>query len=274
MIRFFSSIRLTFVLLVSMLILLWVGTILSLSREYGDAINLMNESLIYQWFFTAWEKERVLPIWFLLIFFTAGLLFFNTLVCSVTKQLATAIKAATLRQWAFFMIHLFFLMVLLCHGIFLVVGDKRKNIELFQGDLHKIGTLTLEVSAVTFIDNPDFLKLDPRKSRELMTREKFHRRANFAEITISDGDKPKVSGRVMMLSALKYGSMRVTLTKFVHGRDLHKGEIGINLTVTRNAFTEFFFLIYALMIISLVCFIVITWRPGGKGEIPWIKNNS
>ena len=264
MIRFFSSIRLTFVLLMSLIVLLWFGTVLSLFPDLKDGIKLMNESLIHHWFMTAWHINWILPMWFLLVVFVAGLLLVNTLVCSITKQLTTALKIATLRRWSFFMVHLFFLIVLFCHGISLVVGHKTNNIKLFKGDVHKIGTLTVEVASVTFSDDAEYLKLGPKKSREFMTREKFHRKANFAEIRIMDQGKSPVSGRVLMLSPLKYDTFRVTLTRFVYGKGDHQGEIGVNLTVTQNAFTQLFFIVYALMILALVCFIVITWTPREK----------
>ncbi len=266
MIRFFSSLRLTFVLLVMLVILLWMGTVFSLFPDLKDGIELMNDVLIYQWFFTAWQTGWILPSWFLAICIVAGLLFVNTLVCSVTKQLVTALKVATLRRWSFFMVHIFFLVVLFCHGISLITGHKTSNIELFEGDTHQIGTLTVQVQGITFSDDSEFLKLGPRKSRELMTRDKFHRTANFAELRVTDGDTPLVSGRVMMLSPLKQGMSRFTLTKFIYGRGDHEGEIGINLNVTQNAFTQLFFIIYALMIFSLVCFIAITWTPQGRKE--------
>ncbi|MCP4119173.1 MAG: hypothetical protein GY737_27965 [Desulfobacteraceae bacterium] len=264
MIRFFSSIRLTFILLVMLVFLLWMGTVFSLFPDLKDGIQLMNDVLIYQWFFSAWHDGWILPVWFLAICVVAGLLFVNTLVCSVTKQLVTALKVATLRRWSFFMVHIFFLVVLFCHGISLVAGHKTSNIELFEGDVHQIGSLTVQVQGITFSDDSEFLKLGPRKSRELMTRDKFHRTANFAELRVTEGDKPAVSGRVMMLSPLKWGITRCTLTKFIYGRGSHEGEIGISLNVTRNAFTQLFFVIYALMIFSLVCFIVITWTPQGR----------
>ncbi len=264
MIRFFSSIRLTFVLLVMLVVLLWMGTVFSLFPGLADGIKSMNDALIYHWFLTAWQTNWILPVWFICVCLVAGLLFVNTLVCSVTKQLVMALKVATPRRWSFFMIHLFFLIVLFCHGISLVTGHKTCNIELFEGGVHRIGALTIEVPELTFSDDSEFLKLGPRKSRELMTRDKFHRRANFAELRVTDGDEPTVSGRVMMLSPLKCGNTRFTLTRFIFGRGDHQGEIGINLTVTRNAFTQLFFIIYALMIFSLVCFIVITWTPQAR----------
>ena len=267
MIKIFSSIRLTFVLLLSLILLLGLGTVFALFPNLNDAIKLMNDSLIQTWFMAAWQDNWLLPVWFLMICLCSALLFLNTFVCSITKQLVTALKVSTLRRWSFFMIHIFFLMVLFCHGITLVVGKKATSITLFPQDVYQSGSLSVKLNSLTFKDNADFLKLGPKKSRELMTRKLFHRTANFAELVVVDGKKLPVSDRIMMLSPIKSGKLRITLTRFIPGKGNHKGEIGVNLTITKNAFTQFFFIIYALMIISLVCFIAITWNPQGQKEI-------
>ncbi|ACN14459.1 hypothetical protein HRM2_13480 [Desulforapulum autotrophicum HRM2] len=266
MVRFFSSPKLTFILLLSLVLLLGLGTVFSLFPDLLDGIRLMNESLIQVWFFEALRTHWLLPIWFLVICVCSGLLFLNTLVCSVSKQLVTALKVSTPRRWAFFMIHIFFLMVLFCHGITLVSGEKVSNVQLFAGDSYESDTLTIRLNSLTFTDNSDFLKLGPKKSREVMTRKLFHRTANFADLLVVEKDRPPVSGRIMMLSPLCSGNLRVTLTRFVPGKEENRGEIGVNLTITRNGFIPFFFAMYAFMIISLVCFIAVTWNPQAKGD--------
>lgn len=266
MVRFFSSPRLTFVLLLSLVLLLGLGTVFSLFPDLMNGIRLMNDSLIQTWFFGALRTHWLLPAWFLAICLCSALLFLNTLVCSVTKQLVTAIKVATPRRWSFFMIHIFFLMVLFCHGITLVSGEKTSNIKLFAGDRYESDTLSIRLNSVTFTDNGDFLKLGPRKSREMMTRKRFHRTANFADLLVVEKDRPPVSGRIMMLDPFCSGNLRVTLTRFIPGKADKRGEIGVNLTITRNGFIPFFFAMYAFMIVSLVCFIAITWKPQARAD--------
>ncbi len=264
MVRFFSSPRLTFVLLLSLVLLLGLGTVFSLFPDLMDGIRLMNDSLIQTWFFGALHTHWLLPVWFLTICVCSGLLFLNTLVCSVTKQLVTALRVATPRRWSFFMIHIFFLMVLFCHGITLVTGEKTSNIKLFPGDAYTSDTLSVRLTSLTFTDNGDFLKLGPKKSRELMTRDLFHRTANFADLVVVEQDQPPVTGRIMMLDPFCSGNLRITLTRFIPGKEDHRGEIGVNLTITRNGFIPFFFAMYAFMIISLACFIAITWNPQAR----------
>lgn len=261
MIRFFSSLGLTFVLLLSIVLLLWLGTVFTLFPDLKQGIELMNDTLIQNWFMTAWKINWILPVWLLSLCLLSGLLFCNTLVCSLVLQLVTALKVKTLRRWSFFMIHIFFLMVLFCHGIALVAGEKKTNIIMFPGDIYQAGKLSVTLNSITFNGDGEFLRLGPKKSREMMTRKMFDRRANFADLVLVEDDKPTIRGPIKMLEPMGSGNLRVTLTKFIL-QDNGEGErIGVNLTITRNGFTTFFFVMYGFMIISLACFVAITWNP-------------
>lgn len=261
MIRFFSSIRLTFILLLLIVLLMWLGTVFALFPSLKQSMELMNDSLIHNWFLTAWKTNWIWPIWLLSICLLSGLLFCNTLVCGLALQLVTALKVKTLRRWSFFLIHIFFLMVLFCHGIALVAGEKKTDVTMFPGDFYQAGNLSVTLASITFKGDGEFLKLEPKKSRELMTRKMFDRKANFADLVLIEGDKSPTSGRIKMLEPLSLGNLRITLTKFISQDDRDGEKIGVNLTITRNIFTTFFFAMYAFMIVSLVCFIVITWNP-------------
>ncbi|MDY0220625.1 MAG: hypothetical protein RBR67_05780, partial [Desulfobacterium sp.] len=103
MIRFFSSLGLTFVLLLSIVLLLFLGTVFTLFPDLKQGIELMNDTLIENWFMTAWKINWILPVWLLSLCLLSGLLFCNTLVCSLVLQLVTALKVKTLRRWSFFM---------------------------------------------------------------------------------------------------------------------------------------------------------------------------
>lgn len=264
MIRFFSSIRLTFVLLLSIVLLMWLGTVFALFPGLKQSMELMNDSLIHNWFLAAWKTNWIWPVWLLFICLLSGLLFCNTIVCSLALQLVTALKVKTLRRWSFFLIHIFFLMVLFCHGITLITGEKKTDVTMFPGDLHQAGKLSITLNSITFKGDGEFLKLEPKKSRELMTRKMFDRKANFADLVFVEDDKSPIPGRIKMLEPLISGNLRITLTKFILQDDRDGEKIGVNLSITRNGFITFFFAMYAFMIISLACFIVITWNPQAR----------
>ncbi|MCP3872850.1 MAG: hypothetical protein GY699_06810, partial [Desulfobacteraceae bacterium] len=87
MIRTLSSIKLTFVLLFILIFLMSTGVFLVRIDGYKEAIFLMSEVLVYDFFKAHWKDNIVLLIWVLSICATAGLLIINTVFCSFTHQL-------------------------------------------------------------------------------------------------------------------------------------------------------------------------------------------
>lgn len=265
MIQKISSIRVTFITLIIMLLLLGTGIILSFIPQYEKSIKLMNKAIIYIWLKNNWQDNLVLTSWFLSITITAGILFINTFFCTITKQLLSAVKIPNLRRWSFFILHFLFLIVLACHGITMIAGHKNSNIILHKGDSYLFNNrYKIVVSEIKFSDDRKFLQMDPKKSRQLMTRKKFHIKKNLARIAIFQKKKKLVEKKVSMLHPLSYRSLRVTITKFVSKEMDGKPRIGVNLTISKDFFTKFFFTVYALMIITLACFTAVTWNPKKK----------
>ncbi len=262
MIQKIASIKLTFFSLVLMVMLMGMGVVLSLFPAYTDAIEQMNQTIVYHWILSAWHENPLLTIWVLLVTVSSAVLFINTACCSMTLQLRTALKTASIQRWAFFVIHFLFLMVLACHGITMVTGHKQDNIQLYPGQSHRFGdNYRIDMVDVTFADDPKFLTMNRKKSRHLMTRENIHPKLNFADINLFKNDCKLDSQRVFMLQPMRYRSLRITVTKFVAKPQKGLQTAGVNLSVTRNIFTSFFFTVYALMIITLACFVAITWKP-------------
>lgn len=248
-----------------LLVLMGIGIFFSLFPAYTDAIESMNRTIIYHWFINSWHEKPVLTAWVLLISASGAVLFVNTAFCSMTNQLYTAVKTASLRRWSFFIIHFLFLMVLACHGITMVKGHKQDDIRLCKGESHVFdNNYRIDVVNVTFADDPKFLTMKNRESRHLMTRKNFHPKQNFAEIALFQNSRRLDLQKVFMLEPMKYKSIRVTVTKFIAGQQNGRQTVGVNLSITRNIFTGFFFTVYAFMIITLACFVAITWKPGIK----------
>ena len=262
MIQKIASIKLTFFSLILLIVLMGVGVVLSLFPAYTDAIEKMNQTIVYHWIVNTWHETPLLTAWVLLVTVSSAVLFVNTACCSMTMQLHTALKTASVRRWSFFIIHFLFLMVLACHGITMVTGHKQDNIQLYPGQSHLFGdNYRIDMKNITFADDPQFLTMNRKKSRHLMTRKNIHPKLNFADITLSQNNRQLDSQRVFMLCPMRYKSIRITVTRFIAKRQNGQQTIGVNLSVTRNIFTPFFFTVYALMIITLACFVAITWKP-------------
>ncbi len=257
-----SSIKLTFILLFTLILLMCTGIFLSRFDGYREAIFLMSEVLVLDFFKAHWRENIVLLIWVLSICSASALLLINTVFCSFTHQLKTALKRATLRRWSFFIIHITFLIVLSCHGITMVAGSKMSDVKLFEGDSCVfLDNIKIKANKIEFYDDIEMLKLSPQKSRDLMTRKAYHREKNYVELSILENGKEVCKGKAFMLNPLKYKFIQVTAIRFLYKNTNGDESLGINLTITKNFFTSFFFIIYGIMIATLICFIVITWKP-------------
>ncbi len=262
MIQKIGSIKLTFFSLVLLIVLMGMGIVLSLFPAYTDAIEKMNQTIVYQWIVNTWHEQPLLTTWVLLVTISSAVLFINTACCSMTIQLRTALKTVSVRRWSFFIIHFLFLMVLACHGITMVTGHKQDNIQLCPEDSHLFGdNYRIDVVNVTFSDDPKFLTMKRKKSRHLMTRKNIHPKLNYADIALFQNNRRLDSQRVFMLHPMRYKSIRITVTRFIAKHQNGQQIVGVNLSITRNIFTQFFFTVYALMIITLACFVAITWKP-------------
>jgi len=239
-----------------------IGVFLARLDGYKEAMFLMGEVLVYDFFKAHWKDNIVLLIWVLSICAAAGLLIINTVFCSFTHQLKIALKTATLRKWSFFVIHITFFIVLFCHGIAMIAGSKITDVKLFEGDSYLfLDSIKIKVKKVEFYDDVDMLKLSPQKSRDLMTRKAFHREKNYAELSVFENGKEVCQGKVFMLNPLKYKSIQITPIRFLYKNTNGDEFLGVNLTIIKNGFTDFFFIVYGIMIATLICFIVITWKP-------------
>ncbi len=265
MIQKLASIRLTFASLTLLIVFMGTGIFLTLFPEYKNAIETMNETIVYRWFLNSWQQKSVLTGWVVLIILAASILFVNTFCCIMTTQLTAAIKIGNLRRWFFLIIHFMFLMVLTCHGLALFTGQKQENIRLGQGQSHVFGDhYRMDILTVNFSDNPELLKKEKKDRRQMMTRKNFHRKKNFATISLLKDNRQVELQKVFFLEPFKYKLLRITLKAFSFMEINGRQQVAVNLVISRNVFTGFFFTVYALMIFSLAFFIALTWTPGTK----------
>jgi hypothetical protein len=252
MIQKLSSLKLTFYNLVAMVFLLGTGVVLS--RVYPQVFDAMNRILVVEWLRTAWSRTPVPALWFVLLCLSAGILFVNAVCCTLTRQIQAARRSGRLEKWLFFVLHCLFVLVLACHGLILIAGHKQSKLSFFPGD--EIGfkdRYRVVVSEVVFTDEVRILKMKKKEQRAFMTRENIHPKMNFARVSLYQDSRLVENKRVIMLSPLRYGTIQVTVTRFIVDPD--DGRIGVKLTITDNPLNVVFFVIYGLMILCLGLYI-------------------
>jgi len=192
----------------------------------------------------------------------------NALCCSLARQLSLAKRSGRMKNWLFFILHCLFILVLICHGLILVAGEKQSRLSLFPGQTHSFGQYEIQVSDVVFTDDKQILTVPKKKQRQLMTRKNIHIHENYALLTLLKNKRTLASKKVMMLSPLRYKSVQITLIKFViHQSDNQQAapqgpdhRLGVVLTFTHNFLNRFFFMVYGVMILALAGFTAITWK--------------
>jgi hypothetical protein len=281
MIQRLSSVTLTFYNLAALILLM--GTGIWLNLFHNEAFARMNEISIVSWLTATWPTSPILVIWFFLLCLTAGILLVNALCCSLDRQLSLAKRSGRMKNWLFFILHCLFILVLICHGLILVVGEKQSRIKLFPGQTHLFGQYEIKVADVVFVDDTQILTAPKKKQRQLMTRKNIHIHENYAVVTLLKNNRIVASKKVMMLSPLQYKSVQITLIEFLIRQSNNPltdhppepdNRLGVALTLTRNFLNRFFFGVYGVMILALAGYTAMTWkkplpiRSDKKGETP------
>lgn len=262
-----ASIKLTFACLMTIVLLLAAGAGQGFFPEYNEIIESMNHTVLVDWFAANWHRSMILSVWLVLTTLTASVLFINIVCCTFTRQLNAALGIFSLEKWFFFILHLLFLIVLACHGISMGTGHKNSSVVLYKGDEFCFkDRYRITADAVEFGDDHSLLLMNREKRREEMTREKFHIKENFAVISVYENGKKRLTEKIFMLHPLYCKPFRITLTKFTIKEKKANAPKGIEVTISEDRLSFLFFIVYALMIITLACFTITTWRSSRKGD--------
>lgn len=261
MIRRLSSIRLTFWSLVVMILWLSAGTYLAMNEPTRSAFKELKEVLVLDWIFDGSVNAPVVTAWLFGICLVSLVLLINLLCCSLTRLWRRFLISQSPGSRSLLLIHLLFALVMFCHGISMVAGFKYGNIELYPGDTFAFNDdWQVKLSGVTFVDDPAMAKIGFKKSRGVMTRERFHRHANFAEVQLFQKGNVVAQGDVKILKPLICDGIRLTLTRFTLSEKEDGNQVGVILVVAESHVNALFFVLYGLLILSLAVFLVKTWR--------------
>ena len=258
MINRLGSLKLGFYSLVALILLMGTGAFIS--PHFKNEFTMMNNTHFTDVLMHVLENAPSLRVWIVLLFICAGFVFINSLCCIITRQIPM-IKRPELKNWFFFILHCSFVLVLICHGLILVEGKKQTGIILDRGQHVDFGRYRIIVPDIEFKDNIDILRVPKEKRHKLMTVKNIHINDNYAQIIMSENSLQVAAGKIKMLSALRYKNIQVTLTDFIP--DTRGNKVRIKISITKTRLTALFFTAYALMIITLAGFTILTWKRTG-----------
>jgi hypothetical protein len=262
MIKKLASIKLTFVALAGLVAILGVGVGLTYSQGHVGTIQSISEGIALDWLLGAGHADRVVLIWFAATCAVAAVLLFNVIACIGLQMVKLFQNNDILRKCLFVLIHVMFAVVLLCHGLGMILGYKYSPIEMWPEDSFAFeGGYEITVDDLMFGDDTAMLEANYKTRRSMLTRERFHPENNSAAVTLKYKGRIIRSDRVCILAPMIADGIQITLTDFIYDEDKTENPIGISLVVAKNPITPLFFTAYVVLILSLIGFVIVTWRP-------------
>jgi len=238
-----------------------IGVVLTFDKHHAASLKSLSRQLPLTWLLNESGSNIIITSWFIAVCLIACLFFTHIVCCILTRIYRLFQNGFSLRQWLFFLMHIMFVLVMLSHGLSMIIGYKHSDIRMFPGESIRFDkNFILSLSEIEFVDDPAILKASFEDQRALMTRNTIHRDQNYADIDLSIDNRSVSSGRIYMLAPYRFGSIQITLTDFFIPENRPDNPIGVKLVITKNPTTLFFFVTYAVMIISLIGFVVTTWR--------------
>ncbi|MBI9052927.1 MAG: hypothetical protein JEY96_03865 [Bacteroidales bacterium] len=261
MIKLLSSMRFAFWLLLSIIIWLFIGAMLTIHDNFYYAIKEMGNELILDWILEKSSNSPTVLIWFIGLCLIGFLLAVSFIFCTWYNLLKVARKQASLKSILLFIIHILFVIIMALHLGSMLLGYKYSDVELAVGQEFKFDEgYSIKLNKVHYIDDINVLKMKYKEMRKYHTRNGFHYKDNYAQLTLKQNDKEIKSEKTSMLSPFKYGCLRATISYFYLPKGSESDTPGIKLVIAKNYFNELFFIFYALEIISILIFLLITWK--------------
>lgn len=251
--------KLTAILLISLVLLFFTGIILTYSDSIYDAFKQMNDLIILDWFQKTTEHNTAILIWFIVLCCVAVLFGINLVLCSWDNLLKVALKRRGVKSILLFSIHLIFIVILVLHAISLVFGYKYGNIILKEGEEFKFeNNYSLKLEKINFVDDYKILKSNKKSSRLEMTSDNFHYKQNYANLVLYKNDKTVIDGNAFVFSPLYGEGIQITVDKFVF--DKKSDKLGAKICITKNPFEFLFFIFYGLGILSMLIYLIVSWK--------------
>jgi len=261
MIKFLSSMRFAFWLLFSIIIWFILGAFLSINDSFYHGIKEMSNELILNWLIQKSMNFPIVLAWFIGLCIIAVLLAISFIFCTWNNLLKVMLKNSTSKSILLLTIHILFVIIMALHLGSMLFGYKYSDIEIGVGQEFKFDNdYSLTLDAVNYIDDINVLKMKYKAMRDYHTRDGFHYKDNYAAFTLKQNNKIIRKDKVKMLSPLKYGFLKVTISYFCLPKKSDSEIPGVKVVIAKNYFNELFFIFYALEIISILFFLALTWK--------------
>ncbi len=261
MFKFLSSMRFAFWSLISITVWFILGIFLAINDGFYYGIKAMSNMLILDWVLQKSIDFPLVLVWFIGLCIIAILLALSFLFCTCNNLLKVSLKSKSFKSILLLIIHVLFVIIMALHLGSMLWGFKYSDIEMEVGQEFKFDEgYSLILDTVKYVDDINVLKMKYKTMRKYHTRDGFHYKDNYAEFTLKQNDKIIISDQVKMLSPMKHHFIRVTISYFYLPKNTETEIPGVKVVITKNYFNTLFFIFYALEILSIIGFLIITWK--------------
>ncbi len=152
---------------------------------------------------------------------------------------------------------------MILHGLEMLLGQKYPEQQLTAGQAAILDSdWRLEVHEISFVNDPELLKLKKQEARQTISRDHFDMQANFVKVSLVRNQQPVRTENIRMLAPMSHDSMHVILRGFEYGA----GRITARLRVVHSFLHTSFSIAYCMLIISMLIWFLLTCRPASRTQ--------
>lgn len=258
------SMRLAFVLLVSVSIWFGFGVLLHSDKAAKQCFRMLNELPMMQW----WDvlaNNSLVALWMIGLFGLMILLGVNTALCS-WRDLLPVWRQKRWRSPRIVMlpIHLLTLAVFLFHGIDLVFIHGHDKAVLQQGESFQSGQYTVQVKQITYLDDKNLITEDEHgdtKAGRITRRsvDVFDPRHNTIELQVNQNET-QAYGIAGFMNPYSLNGFYVMVTDFKVLYNQEDKGVQVELIAVHNPLANYFFASYVLLLLSLLYQTYFFWQ--------------
>lgn len=261
MIKKIASLYVTLAALAGMIICLLWGWVMGFTQAFRPVIRSMNDQLIIDWLISNSSAHPTVAAWFILLCLASAVLFVNLAACIVDRLWPWSQNGGGMRRILLLASHVLFAVIMLGHAASFITGFKYDQIKLSDNGVMPLEQgYELRVEKVIYVDDPELLKLEHKKSKRVLTREAFNRYENGAIVAIFKDGVKMLSGKAMLLQPVQKGQVTVSLTGMYIDESVENPAPGGTFAVVKSPLNELFFGAYSLLIICMFGLLLAGWR--------------
>ncbi len=262
MIRLLSSMKFAFWSIFALILWFFGGVAIASMGEYKKAFAKMNDLLILDWFFSESLNSIPVLLWFCGLCLFGGIVLLSFAFCTFTSlRKPLRIKKNKLKSWLMFSLHIVFILIVLFHVLSMIMGFKYGYQKAFDNTVLEFDNgYAVHVHEIQFVNDTEVLKSKEIHSKIRLSKENFSIDENYVDVSLFWKNEFLASGKTHFLKPFVYNSIHITIENFFVDNKKDKEIIGVRLVVARNPVIVPFFIMYAVAILLILFWTVLTWK--------------